>query len=137
MGRRRCAPGSWGANGVGPHRLSARAGPGAPATVVLAAIGSPPIPGGEDPARRGVARRAGARAVERVAGNDDRPAGGGAGYACLVSQKILSISAILSSSSCALPASSEPFVPVAPASLVASLKSWCSSGYFSKCGGLK
>ena len=30
-----------------------------------------------------------------------------------------------------------PFVPAAPASLVASLKSWLSCGYFSKCGGLK
>ena len=33
--------------------------------------------------------------------------------------------------------SSEPLVPPAPASFVASLKSWCSCGYFSKCGGLK
>ena len=57
--------------------------------------------------------------------------------ACLVSQKILSISAILSSSFCATSASSEPFAPEAPASLVASLNRPCSSGYFSKCGGLK
>ena len=61
----------------------------------------------------------------------------GGPYACLVSQKILSISAIMSSSSWALPASMDPLAPVAPASLVASLNSWCSSGYFSKCGGLK
>src|SRR4051794_17330860 len=56
---------------------------------------------------------------------------------CFVSQKILSISAILSSSFCASPGSTVPFEPVAPASFVASLNSWCSSGYFSKCGGLK
>jgi len=33
--------------------------------------------------------------------------------------------------------STEPLAPLAPASLVASLKSWCRCGYFSKCGGLK
>ena len=59
------------------------------------------------------------------------------GYACLVSQKILLISSILPSSSSALPASTVPLVPAAPASLVASLNSWCSCGYFAKCGGLK
>ena len=33
--------------------------------------------------------------------------------------------------------STEPLAPVAPASLVASLNSWCRFGYFSKCGGLE
>src|SRR5580704_12054351 len=56
---------------------------------------------------------------------------------CLVAQKIVAISSILASSSSALAGSVLPFVPPAPASLVASLKSWCSCGYFSKCGGLK
>jgi hypothetical protein len=37
----------------------------------------------------------------------------------------------------ALAGSAEPLDPEAPASLVASLKSWCRFGYFSKCGGLK
>jgi hypothetical protein len=59
------------------------------------------------------------------------------GYACLVSQKILAISSILASSCVATSGSVEPLAPLAPASLVASLKSWCSSGYFSKCAGLK
>ena len=58
-------------------------------------------------------------------------------YACLVSQKILLISSIFCSSSSALATSTVPLVPAAPASLVASLNSWCSCGYFSKCGGLK
>ena len=59
-------------------------------------------------------------------------------YACLVSQKILEISSILASSWSAVATSSDDFVPPPPpASLVASLKSWCSWGYFSKCGGLK
>ena len=57
--------------------------------------------------------------------------------AFLVSQKISAISSIFASSSSALPASSSPLVPVAPASLVASLTSWWSWGYFSKWGGLK
>ena len=57
--------------------------------------------------------------------------------AFLVSQKISAIWSILASSSSALARSLEPLVPVAPASLVASLKRVCSSGYFSKCGGLK
>jgi len=55
----------------------------------------------------------------------------------LVSQKISAISSILDSSSSAFAASSAPFTPVAPASLVASLKRVWSCGYFSKCGGLK
>ena len=46
----------------------------------------------------------------------------------LVSQKIVEISSILSSSCCATATSVEPFVPPAPASFVASLKSWCSFG---------
>ena len=54
-----------------------------------------------------------------------------------VSQKISAISSILASSSSAVEASIEPLVPVAPASLVASLTRVCSCGYFSKCGGLK
>ena len=33
--------------------------------------------------------------------------------------------------------SAEPLAPAAPASLVASLNSWCRFGYFSKCGGLE
>src|SRR5580693_6782050 len=57
--------------------------------------------------------------------------------ACLVSQKILLISSILDSSSSALATLVLPLVPAAPASLVASLNSWFSCGYFSKCGGLK
>ncbi len=35
------------------------------------------------------------------------------------------------------PGSAEPLAPLAPASLVASLNSWCRFGYFSKCGGLE
>ena len=58
-------------------------------------------------------------------------------HACLVSQKILEISSIFASSLSATAGSAEPFAPVAPASLVASLNSACSCGYFSKCGGLK
>src|SRR5579875_2819390 len=45
---------------------------------------------------------------------------------CLVSQKILLISSILASSWSAVPTSVLPLVPAAPASFVASLKSWCS-----------
>jgi hypothetical protein len=56
---------------------------------------------------------------------------------CFVSQKIFEISSILESSSSAWSTSALPLVPAAPASLVASLNSWCSWGYFSKCGGLK
>ena len=55
----------------------------------------------------------------------------------LVSAKIAAISSILASSSSAVDASMLPFVPAAPASLVASLNRVCSCGYFSKCGGLK
>src|SRR5262249_55113493 len=58
-------------------------------------------------------------------------------HAFLVSQKISAISSILASSSSALAASISPLVPVAPASLVASLTRVWSCGYFSKCGGLK
>ena len=57
--------------------------------------------------------------------------------AFLVSAKISAISSILASSSSALAASNVPLVPAAPASLVASLTSVWSCGYFSKCGGLK
>src|SRR4051794_18337172 len=57
--------------------------------------------------------------------------------AAFVSQKILSIWAIRSSRSCPLAGSMEPLVPLAPAALVARLNRSCSSGYFSKCGGLK
>jgi hypothetical protein len=55
----------------------------------------------------------------------------------LVSQKILEISSILPRSWSATAGSTEPLAPEAPASLVASLKSWCRFGYFSKCGALK
>jgi hypothetical protein len=57
----------------------------------------------------------------------------------LVSQKILSIWAMRSSSSWPVAGSIEDFAPSAPppAFLVALLNSSCSSGYFSKCGGLK
>src|SRR5215831_20661785 len=55
---------------------------------------------------------------------------------CLVSQKILLISSILARSSSACATSTLPLVPAAPASLVASLNSVCSCGYFAKCGGL-
>ncbi len=54
-----------------------------------------------------------------------------------VSQKISAISSIFASSWSATSASRLPLVPVAPASLVASLTRECSCGYFSKCGGLK
>src|SRR5690606_34287179 len=57
--------------------------------------------------------------------------------AFFVSQKISAISSILASSWSATSASRVPFAPEAPASLVASLTSVCSCGYFSKCGGLK
>ena len=67
----------------------------------------------------------------------DRPEGLSCAQAFLVSQKISAISSILASSSSAFAASSSPLVPVAPASLVASLTRVCSCGYFSKCGGLK
>ena len=63
--------------------------------------------------------------------------GAGRGQACLVSQKILSISATSSSSFCPVAGSFEPFAPAAPACLTASLNSVCSWGYFSKCGALK
>ena len=43
----------------------------------------------------------------------------------------------VSNTSAAFAASSSPLVPDAPASFVASLTRVCSSGYFSKCGGLK
>jgi hypothetical protein len=66
-----------------------------------------------------------------------RSATGRGAQAFLVSQKISAISSIFASSSSALPASISPLVPVAPASLVASLTKVCSWGYFSKCGGLK
>ena len=59
------------------------------------------------------------------------------GHAALVSQKISAISSILPSSSSATATSLLPFVPPAPASLVASLNRVFSCGYFSKCGGLK
>ena len=57
--------------------------------------------------------------------------------AFLVSQKILSISAIRSSSFWPSAGSTAPLPPAAPAALVALLNSSCSCGYFSKCGGLK
>src|ERR1700733_15346231 len=57
---------------------------------------------------------------------------------CLVSQKILLISSILPSNWSATAGSVLDLVPPPPpASLVASLTSWFSCGYFSKCGGLK
>jgi hypothetical protein len=65
------------------------------------------------------------------------PEAGPVPQAFLVSQKISAISSILASSSSALPASSSPLVPEAPASFVASFTRVCSWGYFSKCGGLK
>src|SRR5690242_4978563 len=58
--------------------------------------------------------------------------------AFLVSQKMVLISSIFSSSWSATFSSSEDLVPPPPpASLVASLNRACSCGYFSKCGGLK
>ena len=78
---------------------------------------------------RGAARGLSPRAAPRQGCPDQA--------AFLVSQKISAIWSILASSSSALARSLEPLVPVAPASLVASLKRVCSSGYFSKCGGLK
>ncbi|MDQ1743053.1 MAG: hypothetical protein QOE23_1392 [Pseudonocardiales bacterium] len=66
----------------------------------------------------------------------------GAGTGCshaafLVSQKMVSISAIMSSSFWPSAGSTELLPPAAPACLVALLNSSCSCGYFSKCGGLK
>ena len=84
---------------------------------------SPDASGAEAAARR--RRRGGRRRAVR------------GGQAFLVSAKMRAISSILASSSSALAASSSPLVPDAPASLVASLTRVCSSGYFSKCGGLK
>ena len=79
--------------------------------------------------------------------HDDGPAPSGVGavvgergraaQACLVSQKIFAISSILAMSWSATAGSMLCLVPPPPASLVASLNSVCSSGYFSKCGGLK
>ena len=66
-----------------------------------------------------------------------RPDGHAVNHACLVSKKIFEISSILPRSCSATAGSVEPLAPLAPASFVASLNSWCSSGYFSKCGGLK
>ena len=58
--------------------------------------------------------------------------------AFFVSAKMRAISSIFARSSSAVASSkAEPFVPAAPASFVASLTSVCSSGNFSKCGGLK
>jgi flavin reductase (DIM6/NTAB) family NADH-FMN oxidoreductase RutF len=57
--------------------------------------------------------------------------------AFFVSQKILEISSIFSSSWSAVAGSTEFFEPLLPASFVASLNSWCSCGYFSKWCGLK
>ncbi len=57
--------------------------------------------------------------------------------AFLVSQKISAISSIFAMRLSATAASSEPLVPPAPASLVASLNRPFSCGYFSKCGALK
>src|SRR5919112_2537571 len=59
--------------------------------------------------------------------------------AAFVSQKILSICAIMSSSSWPVAGSMDDFEPPGPppAFLVALLNSSLSSGYFSKCGGLK
>src|SRR5690606_32714705 len=59
-------------------------------------------------------------AVERWLGR--RPWWGA--HPCLVSQKIFAISSILASSLSPISGSAEPFAPLAPASLVASLKSW-------------
>ncbi|SCE33757.1 hypothetical protein GA0115246_1147215 [Streptomyces sp. SolWspMP-sol7th] len=55
--------------------------------------------------------------------------------AFLVSQKILSIWAIRSSAFWPVAGSFEPLA--AERALRVSLTSWCSSGYFSKCGALK
>jgi hypothetical protein len=82
----------------------------------------------------------GARRIDRGLDARQRPcwsATRGGAQDFLVSQKISAISSILARSSSALPASISPLVPVAPASLVASLTRVCSCGYFSKCGGLK
>jgi hypothetical protein len=67
----------------------------------------------------------------------DRDGACAVAHPCLVSQKIFEISSILASSWSPTAGSTEPLAPEAPASLVASLNSWCSCGYFSKCGALK
>src|SRR5882762_9914598 len=67
-------------------------------------------------------RRRGKSGAGRLGLGDDRRGGRSwAAQACLVSQKILEISSILASSSSATAESMLPFVPPAPASLVASL----------------
>jgi hypothetical protein len=86
-------------------------------------------------------RRSGSGLLVFVSAGPVRGAGPGPGeggrHACLVSQKILEISSIFASSWSATAGSAEPLAPLAPASLVASLNSWCSCGYFSKWTGLK
>jgi len=93
-------------------------------------------PSGRAPGKQDVAAPTGCSRLvpPRLRGRSWRP---GQAQACLVSQKILAISSIFASSSSAVATSGEPLVPPAPASLVASLNSWWSCGYFSKCGGLK
>lgn len=58
-------------------------------------------------------------------------------YAFLVSQKMAAISSIFARRSSATATSVVPFVPPAPASLVAWLNRSFRFGYFSKCGALK
>lgn len=64
-----------------------------------------------------------------------RSQGPGKAQAFLVSQKIRSISAMSSSAFSPVFGSLEPLAALS--ALRVSLTSWCSSGYFSKCGGLK
>ena len=107
---------------------------------VAGACGDPPLhssAAGEQMGRFAKLAPDGRRPPHRGCGGQSGPCGATGVQAFLVSQKISAISSILASSSSALAASSSPLVPVAPASLVASLTSWCSWGYFSKCGGLK
>ncbi len=108
--------------------------------VIPLRISAPPWPGGDDRTRSAVdAVLGGLRAGCGQPGGADREradrAARGGDQAFLVSQKIRSISAM----------SSRAFSPVfgsvealaAESAFRVSLTSWCSSGYFSKCGGLK
>jgi hypothetical protein len=98
------------------------------------------------PTRRAVTAQASLPGSDATEGRAEQlpawPSGYGSGclppaQPCFVSQKILLISSIFPRRSSALATSVLPLVPAAPASLVASLNSVLSCGYFSKCGGLK
>ena len=126
-----------------PRRASACCSPCA----VSGNIGAAGVPAGRGStrSRRGESARAARRRRASVRAHEGR-LHIGAGLRCrscqshaafLVSQKIVSISAIRSSSFWPSAGSTAPLPPAAPAALVARLNRSCSCGYFSKCGGLK